>query len=72
MFISRVNGDEWFSFSWQDYRFFCEHNATKSEHEYLESLKEEGYLEGEEDEYKPTRKFVFALIPHLKDEVEVG
>lgn len=71
VFISRVNGDKWFRFSWEDYKRMCKHDVTDSEHTYLEYLKDERYLEGTRDRYKPTEKFILALMKYLKEDVEI-
>ena len=69
VFISKENGDKWLEFSWEDYNRMCHHEVTGGELRYLDILKEEGYLSGDEDTYKPTEKFIRAILLYIKKDV---
>lgn len=53
------NGDEWKSFTWQDYVDFCSHRPTPAEERILEEFVKTGYLSKDADgAYQFERKII--------------
>jgi len=66
IFFSHKNGDEWKSFSFDDYRSMCSHNVTDSEKSILDGFVKDGLLSFEDDKYDVTDAFVALLWKFVK------
>ncbi|MHC4616359.1 MAG: hypothetical protein ACYTEQ_01265 [Planctomycetota bacterium] len=67
LLLCQRRGD-WVSFTWNEYRDFCAHDVSRQELGILEDFGRTGYLDKEGDAFKPTYRFIGALLPYAKKE----
>jgi len=66
IFICEENGDNWFNFSWQDYRQHCVHNVTDDERIVLDEFVRDKLLSFDDGLYKVEDAFIAKLWEFVK------
>jgi len=56
----------WFPFTWDDYKAFCTHTVTDSEHSVIRSFADDGYLHEVGGVYHFTQKMIGVYMTHSK------
>lgn len=64
--ISQWNDDQWFDFSWEDYKRLCKHNVTEAERSYLDGFVEQGLLSFDGEKYSVNDAFIVKLWKFVK------
>lgn len=54
----------WWPFTWEDYKAFCTHVVTDSEHSVIRSFVDDGYLREAEGVYHFTLKMIGVYMTH--------